>query len=388
MPPCTTPGLRLGVVAGEPSGDMLGSHVLEALRARCGEVVATGIGGPQLQAQGMQSLYPMERLSVMGFVDPLKRLPELLRIRRGLFRYFRGHPPDVFLAIDAPDFNLPLERRLRRAGVPTVHLVSPSVWAWRQGRMRTIRQSVDLMLCLFPFETDIYRRHGVPVQFVGHPLADAITERTEQAPARARLGLAPPGKLLALLPGSRAGEVAAMAGLFLQVAQQLWQRDPRLSFVIPAANPLREQELRRHLLGFPQLPVALLPGQSSDAMAAADVVLAAAGTASLEAALLKRPMVVVYRTGALSWRLLSALVRTEFVALPNLIAGKAVVPELLQGAATVPELVAEVSTLLSNDGIAPVLAGEFDALHRQLRRGSAARVADGLLALVAQREER
>lgn len=379
--------LRLGVVAGEASGDELGARVLAALHARCDELVVEGIGGPLMAEQGLRSRYPMERLSVMGLIEPLKRLPELLRIRRHLSRHFCAHPPDVFLGIDAPDFNLSLERRLRRAGVRTAHLVSPSVWAWRRGRMRTIRQSVDTMLCLFPFETEIYRQHGVPVRFVGHPLADDIAPRTEQAGARAALGLAPAGKIVALLPGSRGGEVASMASLFLQVAQRLWQGNPQLSFVLPATSPLREQEMRRHLHAQPRLPITVLSRHSREAIAAADAVLAAAGTATLEAALLKRPMVVVYRTGALSWWLLSKLVRTEFVALPNLIAGKALVPELLQGAASVDALVAELSALLSNGGMAPAVSDEFDSIHRQLRCNSAAQVADALLALAAQREE-
>jgi lipid-A-disaccharide synthase len=380
--------LRLGVVAGEASGDELGARVLAALRARCDELVVEGIGGPLMAAQGLRSWYPMERLSVMGLIEPLKRLPELLRIRRHLSRHFCARPPDVFLGIDAPDFNLSLERQLRRAGVRTAHLVSPSLWAWRRGRMRTIRQSVDTMLCLFPFETEIYRQHGVPVRFVGHPIADDIALRTDRAAARAGLGLAPAGKVIALLPGSRGGEVAAMASVFLQVAQRLWQGDPLLSFVLPAANPLRKQELQRHLLAHPELPVTVLSGHAREAMAAADVVLAAAGTATLEAALLKRPMVVVYRTGALSWWLLSKLVRTDFVALPNLIAGKALVPELLQGAASIDALVAELAVLLSNGGMAPAVSDAFDTIHRQLRCDSAAQVADALLALAVREEER
>jgi len=378
---------RLGIVAGEASGDELGSRVIAALRARCGELVVEGVGGPRMVAQGMRSLYPMEPLCVMGYIDPLKRLPQLLRMRRGLSRHFRDHPPDVFLGVDAPDFNLALERRLRRNGLRTAHLVSPSVWAWRRSRLRTIRESVDAMLCLFPFETDIYREQGIAVQCVGHPLADDIPVDVRPAAARAALGLAPAGKVVALLPGSRAGEIAAMAGLFLRVAQRLWQHDGSLSFLLPAANAQREQELRRHLRGFPGLPVTLLAGRSREAMAAADAVLCAAGTATLEAALLRRPLVVAYRTDALSWRLLSALVRTEFVALPNIIAGSALVPELLQGAATVDALVVELARLLSNDGIAPALRAHLDDLHLRLRRGSAARVAQALLALAAHQEE-
>ncbi|HDY82032.1 MAG TPA: lipid-A-disaccharide synthase, partial [Halieaceae bacterium] len=239
--------MRIGVLAGEASGDILGSRVLAALKSRYDEVIVEGIGGPLLQAQGLDSLFPMERLSVMGFVEPLKRLPELLRIRAAVYRHFRDNPPDLFLGIDSPDFNLRLEKKLRRAGVTTAHLVSPSVWAWRRGRIGKIKRSVDLMLCLFPFETAIYQQHGIPVSFVGHPLADEIAERVDQAAARADLGLAPDGKLLALLPGSRGSEVRMLAPVFLQVADILWQRDRRLSFVIPAANDLRRSELMRLL---------------------------------------------------------------------------------------------------------------------------------------------
>ena len=272
--------LRIGVVAGEVSGDILGSRVVAALRSQFAEVSVEGIGGPQLQAQGLDSLYPMERLSVMGLVDPIKRLPELLRIRKALFRHFRDKPPDLMLGIDAPDFNLHLERKLRGVGVTTAHLVSPSLWAWRKGRIHKIRRAVDLMLCLFPFETAIYQQHSVPVRFVGHPLADEIEPQTNKAAVRAKLGLAPGGKLLALLPGSRGSEVRMLAPLFLQAASLLSQRDPQLSLVLSAASEQRAQELEQLLQAYPGLPVTLLPGQSQQVMAAADAILLASGTAT------------------------------------------------------------------------------------------------------------
>ena len=377
--------LRIGVLAGEASGDLLGSRVLAALKCRYDDLIVEGIGGPLMQARGLQSLFPMERLSVMGFVEPLKRLPELLRIRRAVFRHFRDNPPDVFLGIDSPDFNLCLERELRRIGITTAHLVSPSVWAWRRGRVRKIRRSVDLMLCLFPFETAVYRLHGIPVRFVGHPLADEIPLRVDQAAARAGLGLAPPGKLLALLPGSRAGEVRALAPLFLQAADLLWRGDKQLTFVIPAANSGVGEELAEQLCAYPQLPVTLLQGQSLEAMAAADAVLLASGTAALEATLLKRPMVVTYRMGALSWFLLSRLVQSEYVALPNLLAGKALVPELLQAAATPQAMLAAVQPLLATDDARFEIQREFDAIHCHLQQDYAVRTADALAQLVASR---
>ena len=373
--------LRIGVVAGEASGDILGARVLSCLRSRYDEVVVEGIGGPLMQAQGLDSLFPMERLAVMGFVEPLKRLPELLRIRSTLFRHFRDNPPDVFLGIDSPDFNLHLEHKLRREGVATAHLVSPSVWAWRQGRIRKIKRAVDLMLCLFPFETDIYQRHGIPVRFVGHPLADEIPRRMDTAAARAGLGLAPTGKLLALLPGSRGSEVRLLAPLFLQAANLLWQEDRQISFVLPAASDLRRRELAGVLQDYPQLPVTLLSGQSREAMAAADAVLLASGTASLEAALLKRPMVVAYRMAALSWFLVSRLVKTEYAGLPNVLAGKALVPELLQGAATPQAMASALKTLLLDHAAATRQLQEFDTMHGNLQQDFARQAADALAQL-------
>lgn len=375
--------MRIGVLAGEASGDILGSRVIAALKARCDELVVEGIGGPLMQAQGLDSMFPMERLSVMGFVEPLKRLPELLRIRSSVYRHFRDNPPDVFLGIDSPDFNLRLERKLRESGVKTAHLVSPSVWAWRQGRIGKIKRSVDLMLCLFPFETKIYRDHDIPVVFVGHPLADEVPDRVDAACARRILGLEPPGQLLALLPGSRGGEVRLLAPLFLQAARQLWQADQRLSFVIPAANAAREEELRAMLAEQPELPVTLVSGHSRDVMAAADALLLASGTATLEAALLKRPMVVAYRMAAFSWWLVSRLVKTEFAALPNVLAGRGLVPELLQDAATPDAMSAAVASLLHAGPAADAQLQAFDQIHAQLRQDYAARAAQSLLHLVA-----
>jgi lipid-A-disaccharide synthase len=375
--------LRIGVLAGEASGDILGSRVLAALKSRYDEVIVEGIGGPLMQAQGLDSLFPMERLSVMGIVEPLKRLPELLRIRAAVFRHFRDNPPDLFLGIDSPDFNLHLEKKLRRAGVTTAHLVSPSVWAWRRGRIRKIKRSVDLMLCLFPFETTIYQQHGIPVSFVGHPMAAEIAQRVDKVAARAELGLAPEGSLLALLPGSRGSEVRLLAPLFLQAADILWQRDRQLTFVIPATNELRRRELMQLLEEYPQLPVTLLSGQSREAMAAADAILLASGTATLEAALLKRPMVVAYRMGALSWFLMSRMLKTEYVALPNVLAGKALVPELLQGAATPEAMVSALQPLLEAGAAADRQLRGFDAIHRHLQRDFSVQSADALMHLVA-----
>lgn len=375
--------LRIGVLAGEASGDILGSRVLAALRDQCDELVVEGIGGPLMAEQGLESLYPMERLSVMGFVEPLKRLPELLRIRSGVYRYFRDNPPDFFLGIDSPDFNLQLECKLRACGIPTAHLVSPSVWAWRQGRMRKIKRAVDLMLCLFPFETAIYRDHDVPVRFVGHPLADELPARVAAGAARVELGLHPPGRLLALLPGSRGGEVRLLAPLFLQAARLLWQRHPSLTFVIPAANEAREAELRSMLQDQADLPVTLVSGRSREVMAAADAILLASGTATLEAALLKRPMVVAYRMAAFSWWLISRLARTEYAALPNVLAGRALVPELLQDGATPEAMADSLERLLDSEAAADQLR-YFDSIQQQLAQGYAVQSAQALLELARE----
>lgn len=379
--------LRIGVVAGEPSGDILGARLLGALKSQFDEVVVEGIGGPLMQAQGLDSLVPMERLSVMGFVEPLQRLPELLRIRRKVLRHFRDNPPDLFLGIDSPDFNLAIERKLRRCGVLSAHLVSPSVWAWRQGRVRKIKRAVNLMLCLFPFELDIYQRHAIPVRFVGHPLADEIDPQLSRQAARDALGVAAASKLVALLPGSRESEVRHLAQPFLQCARSLYQADPNIRFVIPAANDARRVEIDRQLQMYPELPLTVLSGQAREALAAADAVLLASGTATLEAALSQCPMVVTYRMSGLSWWLVSRLVRTPFAALPNILGGRALVPELIQGAATVEAMAAALQSLLSDPGAAQRQLQGFSVIHQALRRDFATTAASALVELVAAANE-
>jgi lipid-A-disaccharide synthase len=374
--------LRIGILAGEVSGDILGSHLLAALKTRFDHVVVEGIGGPLMAEQGLQSLYPMERLSVMGLFEPLKRLLELLRIRRGVYQHFLANPPDLFLGIDSPDFNLRLEYKLRRAGIKTAHLVSPSVWAWRGGRIHKIKRAVDLMLTLFPFETDIYLQHQVPVEFVGHPLADDIPLSVDREGARSSLGYFPEGRCLALMPGSRSGELRMLAPLFLQASTLLLHRFPDLSFIIPAANEARHKELTELLKEYPELPVTLVSGRSREAMAAADAVLLASGTATLEAMLLKRPMVIAYRMSALFWALISRIATTRFAGLPNVLADRELVPELLQDKAR-PELIfAALEPLLEEGGEREATLREFDRIHRQLRLGYGDRAADAIARLV------
>lgn len=374
--------LRIGILAGEASGDILGSRVLRALRRHYPDLRAEGIGGPLMQAEGLESLWPMERLSVMGFVEPLKRLPELLAIRRGLHRHFRDNPPDLFLGIDSPDFVLALEERLRGLGIPTAHLVSPSVWAWRRGRIKRIRRAVDHMLCLFPFETAIYREHAVPATCVGHPLAEEISPREDRVVARRELGLPESGRLVALLPGSRRGEVELLGPLFLAVARQLQPELPDVHWAIPAAGSERLAQLQAMLGDTPRLPCTLLEGRSRELMAAADAVLLASGTATLEACLLQRPMIVAYRMAPLSWALVSRLVRTPFAALPNILAGHALVPEFIQEQATVDALAGSLRTLLEQPRAQATQVAGLATIRESLALGFAERCVEALQTLL------
>lgn len=375
--------LRVAMVAGEASGDLLGSRVIAALRRACPDrdLQLEGIGGPAMAAEGFSSLYPMERLAVMGLVEPLKRLPELLRMRGQLRQRFTAAPPDFFLGIDAPDFNLPLSRKLKASGVPTAQLVSPTVWAWRAGRVHSVARSVDRLLCLFPFEPELYQEVAVEALFVGHPLVRELATVPDRAQARTALGIEGEGPLIALLPGSRATEVSQLAPTLLRAAGLLHGRDARRRFLLPAAGEERfvqcEKLIREHASG---LPVTLLQGQSREAMLAADVVLLASGTAAFEAMLLERPMVISYRVAPLSWSILSRMAVTRFVGLPNVFAGEAVVPELLQEDLTPTALALEAETLL-REGAAQVaaLAPFRAALERDFDRA----VADALLPLCA-----
>jgi lipid-A-disaccharide synthase len=377
--------VRLAVLAGEPSGDALGARVLPRLGSQVSTgLVVEGIGGQRMIEAGCQSLYPMETLSVMGLTEPLRRLPQLLAIRRALQRRWRASPPDVFLGIDSPDFNLPLERGLRAQGTPTAHLVSPSVWAWRRGRLRTIARAVDTVLCLFPFEAEVYRQAGIAHEVVGHPLADDLPDESPPEPARDALGLQGRGRVVALLPGSRAGEIRAHGPLFLAVAAGLIRRDPSLCFVLSAANAQCAALLEPMIAASP-VPVRLVHGDAQTALAACDAALVVSGTATLEAALVKRPMVVAYRTGAITWAVLSRLVQTPHVALPNLLSGRRLVPEFLQGAATAPALIEAVWEQLEDTAAREPLRRAYSDIHHALRRDFPARVAAALLDLAPGR---
>ena len=370
--------LRVALVAGEASGDILGSGLMQALKAQHPDVSFIGVGGPRMEAEGLQSYFPMERLSVMGVFEVLGRLFELIFRRRRLVRTLIAERPDVFIGIDAPDFNLGLELKLRRAGIRTVHYVSPSVWAWRQKRVFKIREACDLMLTLFPFEARFYQEHGVPVRFVGHPLANTIALEVDRAAARRALDLPENSAVVALLPGSRGGEVSRLGPLFLDAAERLSSLRPGLQFVLPCASQPRREQVEQLLQGR-NLQRRLLDGRSHEALTACDAVLIASGTATLEALLHKRPMVVAYRVANLTYRLLHRFMKTAFFSLPNLLAGRQLVPEYIQDAAT-PEALAEaVASLLVNG---QEQTEGFAAIQLTLRQDASTQAAEAVLSLV------
>ena len=384
MPDKTHP-LHVGIVAGEPSGDALGAGLIHAIRKQVPNAVFEGIGGQRMSDAGCYSLYPMERLSVMGITEVVRRLPALLAMRRDLRAYFLRTPPDIFIGIDAPDFNLALERSLRQAGIRTLHYVSPAVWAWRRYRVRKIAQSCDCLLTLFPFEEQFYREQPLQVRCVGHPLADQLVDEINPAAARHHLGLPLEAPLVALLPGSRRDEVRRLAGPFIQTALWCWKLRPDMRFVVALANRecrvVFEKELRR--LREP-LPVTLLNGRSLEAMAAADAVLLACGTAALECMLLKRPMVVAYRMSPLTYRIARLLVRTRQYSLPNLLAGRPVVREIIQQGLTGEKLGAEIMRLINNPRVTRELEAVFSGIHAELRRDANRSAADAVLAMVGR----
>lgn len=372
--------LRVALVAGEASGDILGVGLMQAIKARHPDAEFIGVGGARMEAEGLKSYFPMERLAVMGLVEVLGRLFELLGRRRQLARDLIAAQPDVFIGIDAPDFNLGLELKLRRAGIKTVHYVSPSVWAWRQKRVLKIREACDLMLTLFPFEAQFYDAHQVPVRFVGHPLADAIPQQADRAAAREALDLPHDEPVVALMPGSRGGEVARLGELFLDAAIRLRALRPGIRFLLPCATPERREQLEQMLAGR-DLPLTLLNGRSHEALAACDAVLIASGTATLEALLYKRPMVVAYRVAPLTYRILKRLVKSPYISLPNLLAERLLVPELIQDAAT-PDALAQAVAPLIDGG--QVQTEGFDVIHRALRRDASVSAADAVLKLAGR----
>jgi len=375
--------MRIGIIAGELSGDILGAGLIHALRTEHPDIIIEGLCGPQMIQAGCLSHYPLETLSVMGLVEVLKHYPQLKKCRTHLRNHFLQHPPDVFIGIDAPDFNLGLEHALKAAGIPTIHYVSPSVWAWRQYRLRKIAAACDLMLTLFPFEADYYQQHNIPVRFVGHPLADDIPLQTDQIAARTHLGLPLQGILIALLPGSRYQEVHQLGKPFLQTAQWLLTQRPDLHFIGPIANAHLKTQFNQQIAEVAKdLPLTLLDGQSQQAMAAADIILMASGTATLEAMLLKRPMVVAYRLAQLTYWLAKHLVHIPHFSLPNLLAQEKIVPEFLQHQVTPENLGTAILHWLDNPNQIKTVQNHFTALHHSLQRQANQQAAEAVLSLI------
>ncbi|EIJ36476.1 lipid-A-disaccharide synthase [Thiothrix nivea] len=363
---------RIAIIAGEASGDLLAARLILALRAQAPHLQFEGIAGPEMLAAGCIGLFPLEKFSVMGLVEVLPRLPELLSIRKRLLQRWLADPPDLFIGVDAPDLNLPIEKKLHAAGVPTVHYVSPSVWAWRAKRVRKMRGNLDLMLALFPFEVDFYRQHGIPAEFVGHPLADEVEFDACRSSAREQLGLPQDRRILAILPGSRRGEVRRMAFDFLQAAEQLRQRHPDLLFATPAINrPLRDELETIRQQAAPGLPLTVLDGQSRTLMQVADYILMASGTAVLEGMLAGRLMVAAYRVAPLTAWIIRTfkLLKVRFVTLPNNLANEALVPEFLQEAITPDNLAQALEQLFAlPDERRAYILQRFHELHGQLRK--------------------
>jgi lipid-A-disaccharide synthase len=368
--------MDIGLIAGEASGDLLGAHFIQALKERHPGLTAAGIAGPRLVVAGVDAIYPSDKLAVNGYVEVLRHLPELLWIRSRITRHFLNERPRVFVGIDAPDFNFALEAKLKQAGIPTVHFVSPSIWAWRPERIHRIKQAVSHMLVVFPFEAQIYRDAGIPVSYVGHPLADVIPLEPDTAAARAELGLAS-GPVIALLPGSRLSEVARHARLMLDAAVRIRRQHADAQFVLPAASEAAARLIRQASQGL-DLPLHILAGQSHIALAACDVALVASGTATLEAALFKKPMVITYRVPALTAYLMRKKALQPWIGLPNILARDFVVPERVQEAATPENLANDALAWLDDAPRREAAVETFRAMHLSLRQNASARIAEAL----------
>ena len=378
--------LRVGMVAGEASSDLLAAHLIAALKARRRSMVFAGIGGPRMIAEGFESHHPMEKLSVRGYAEVLRSYTEIMGIRRRLARDMLRERPDLFIGVDSSEFNLGLEQRLKNAGIPTIHYVSPSVWAWRRGRIKRVARAVSRILVMFPFEKPIYEQAGIPVSYVGHPLADVIPMDPKKDEARAQLRL-PGGKLIvALLPGSRRSEVHYMASAFILAAHRLRQEIRDVHFVCPtvtrATRDLVERALHEHQRT--DLPLTLLFGHSHEALAAADLALVASGTATLATALFKTPMVIAYRQSPISWRLMRRMLYLPYVGMPNILAGERLVPELLQDEATPAALSAALLALWRDKPARERQLARFREFHELLRQNTAEKAAEAVLGVLQE----
>ncbi|MDD4911944.1 MAG: lipid-A-disaccharide synthase [Sideroxydans sp.] len=372
----------IAIVAGEASGDMLGSLLMQAIKEASPNVRFVGIGGPKMQSVGMDVLFPMEKLAVRGYVEVLRHYREIVGIRSQLRERFIAQPPDLFIGVDAPDFNLNLELALKQRGIPTVHYVSPSIWAWRGERIHKIKQAVSHMLALFPFEAPLYEKAGVPVTYVGHPMADFLPDEPKRAEMREQMRILPRNaKLFAFLPGSRQSEVRHLAKTYIETAKLILQKLPDAQFLVPLASRETRNIFEEVLwkLEAQQLPITMLFGHAHDAMIAADGVLVASGTATLEAALLKRPMVITYKMPALSWWLTKRKQYQPYVGLPNILAGRFVVPEILQDDATPENLAQALLNLVNDKNAVAELEQTFSTIHHTLRQGTAQKAAAAIL---------
>ncbi|MBK7812930.1 MAG: lipid-A-disaccharide synthase [Rhodocyclaceae bacterium] len=373
--------VTVAMVAGEASGDLLAAHLIAALKRHLPEARFVGIGGLQMQREGFDAWWPSEKLAVHGYAEALRHYRELAGIRKRLLARLIDRRPDVFIGVDAPDFNLWLEERLKARGVPTIHYVSPSVWAWRAGRLGKIARSVSHMLALFPFEPDIYRRNGIPVSYVGHPFADMIPLDVNRAAAKEQLGVAKAGPVFALLPGSRQSELRQLASLWVDTARCLRERFPDSVFLVPLVSRetrrMFEEAIWRQ--GAQELPFKLLFGHAREALAACDAALVASGTATLEAALLKAPMVIAYRLAPLSWHLMRRMRLQPWIGLPNILAGRFVVPEFIQQDASAENLAQALGNLVGDTQVKAAIERVFQSLHRQLRQGTADKAAAAIL---------
>jgi lipid-A-disaccharide synthase len=371
--------LRIGIVAGEASGDLLGSHLIEALKNKRTDIEFVGIAGPKMLRQGVTSLFPIESLSVRGYIEVLKHLWGLLKLRRQLLNHFLDQPLDLFIGIDAPDFNFWLEKKLKKRGVKTIHYVSPSIWAWRKNRIKKIKKAVTEILALFPFEPVLYQNEGIPVTYVGHPLADMLPMEPDLAAARQVLKLDAKDLVVAMLPGSRQSEVQQHARLFVEAAKLIYAERPDAKFLVPLITRETRQIFELETFNEHDLPIDLLFGHAHDAIEAADVVIVASGTATLEAALLKKPMIITYRMSKLSWQLLKRMRLQPYVGLPNILAGKFVVPELLQDDATPANLAQTALKLISDKANLAEINKVFTEIHHQLRQNTAEKAAAAIL---------
>jgi lipid-A-disaccharide synthase len=379
--------LRVGMVAGEASGDLLGAHLIAALKARRPGMLFAGIGGPRMLAEGFETLYPMEKLSVRGYAEVLRNYAEIMGIRRRLAKTLIAERPDLFIGVDSGDFNLGLERRLKEAGIPTIHYVSPSVWAWRGWRVKKIARSVSRMLVMFPFEAPLYEKAGVPVTYVGHPLADVIPQEPKKEEARAALRLPARKLLVAMLPGSRRSELHYMASAFVLAAHRFRQEMPEVHFVVPtvtrATRDMFEMAVHQHQRT--DLPLTLLFGHSHEALAAADIALVASGTATLETALFKTPMVIAYRQSPITWALMRSMLYLPYIGMPNILAGERLVPELLQDEANPGALAGALLALWRDAAARKRQVERFHEFHHLLRQNTAQKAADAVLEVLENR---